>query len=53
MLFSGIFDLAGVIHPYNITKKEWVLDGDTILYSSFEMIRQTLEYDFREEKNID
>ena len=52
-LFSGIFDLAGVIRPYNITKKEWVLDGDTVLYSSFEMIRQTLEYDFREEKNID
>ena len=29
------------------------MDGDTVLYSSFEMIRQTLEYDFREEKNID
>ena len=52
-LFTGIFDLAGVIRPYNITKKEWVLDGDTVLYSSFEMIRQTLEYDFREEKNVD
>lgn len=52
-LFTGIFDLAGVIRPYNITKKEWVLDGDTVLYSSFDMIRQTLEYDFREEKNVD
>ena len=52
-LFTGVFDLAGVIRPYNITKKEWVLDGDTVLYSSCEMIRQTLEYDFREEKNID
>jgi len=37
----------------DITKKEWVLDGDTVLYSSFEMIRPTLEYDFREEKNVD
>ncbi len=52
-LFAGVFDHAGVIRPYNITKKEWVLDGDTVLYSSFEMIRQTLEYDFKEEKNVD
>ncbi len=52
-MFTGVFDLAGVIRPYNITKKEWVLDGDTVLYSSSEMIRQTLEYDFREEKNVD
>lgn len=52
-LFSGIFKLAGELRPYDITKKEWVLDGDTVLYSSHEMLRQTLEYDFREEKLVD
>lgn len=51
-LFSGIFKDAGVIRPYNITKKEWVLNGDTVLYSSFDMITRTLEYDFREERNV-
>lgn len=52
-LFSGIYKLAGSVRTYNITKKEWVLDGDTVLYSSFDMIRQTLDYDFREEKNTE
>ena len=31
-LFSGIFDYAGKIRDYNITKKEWVLNGDTVSY---------------------
>lgn len=52
-LFTGIFKEAGLIRTYNFTKKEWVLDGDTVLYSSFDMISQTLEYDFREEKSTD
>ena len=52
-LFTGIFKEAGIIRPYNITKKEWVLDGDTVLYSSYDMIKSTLEYDFREERNTD
>jgi len=52
-LFTGVYKLAGVVRPYNITKKEWVLNGDTVLYSSCEMIHQTLEYDFREGKNVE
>ncbi|MCQ2143525.1 MAG: Fic family protein [Bacteroidales bacterium] len=52
-LFTGIYKEAGAIRTYNITKKEWVLDSDTVLYSSHDMITQTLEYDFREEKNTD
>lgn len=30
-LFQGIYKFAGKIRDYNITKKEWVLDGDTVL----------------------
>ncbi|MGN0202569.1 MAG: Fic family protein [Candidatus Cryptobacteroides sp.] len=52
-LFTGIFSNAGEYRQYNITKKEWVLDGDTVTYSPYEMIAQTLEYDFREEKQVD
>ncbi len=48
-----ISERQSVFKHNDITKRKWVLDGDTVLYSSFEMIRQTLEYDFREEKNID
>ena len=33
-LFLGIYFHAGKIRDYNITKKEWVLDGDTVAYGS-------------------
>lgn len=51
-LFEGVFEHAGKIRPYNITKKEWVLNGDTVLYASCESIKETLEYDFNLEKNF-
>ena len=33
-LFQGIYKHAGKIRDYNITKKEWVLDGATVMYGS-------------------
>ena len=30
-LFQGIYKHAGKIRDYNITKKEWVLDGATVM----------------------
>ena len=50
-LFKGIYDHAGKIRDYNITKKEWVLDGETVLYGSASELEATLEYDFGQEKN--
>lgn len=51
-LFEGVLDGAGKLRPYNITKKEWVLKGDTVLYASYESIRATLDYDFNREKQF-
>lgn len=51
-LFQGIYSHAGKIRDYNITKKEWILNGDTILYASAESLRATLEYDFEQEKKF-
>ena len=51
-LFTGIYNHAGKIRDYNITKKEWVLDGATVLYGSASELRATLEYDFSEEKKF-
>ena len=45
--------IEGDITIGDITKKEWVLDGDTVLYSNHELIRQTLDYDFGQEKSVD
>ena len=51
-LFTGVFDHAGQFRTYNITKNEWVLSGDTVVYSSWESIRDTLDYDFSQEKQF-
>ena len=49
-LFMGIYSHAGKIRDYNITKKEWVLDGATVMYGSASELIATLEYDFSQEK---
>ena len=51
-LFRGIYKHAGKIRDYNITKKEWVLDGATVIYGSASELRATLEYDFSQEKDF-
>ncbi len=49
-LFEGIYTHAGKIRDYNITKKEWVLDGDTVIYGGAAELKDTLEYDLAQEK---
>ncbi len=51
-LFEGVFDFAGQIRKYNITKKEWVLKGDTVTYAAWTSIKDTLDYDFSAEKQF-
>ena len=51
-LFFGIYDHAGMIRAYNITKKEWVLHGKSVFYASADSINATLEYDFGQEKQF-
>lgn len=51
-LFEGVFSHAGKIRDYNITKKEWILKGDTVLYASYDSIRDILDYDFAQEKQF-
>lgn len=51
-LFQGIYKHAGKIRDYNITKKEWVLDGATVVYGSASELKATLEYDFLQEKDF-
>ncbi len=51
-LFEGVFSHAGQLRQYNITKKEWVLKGDTVIYAAWNSIRDTLDYDFAIEKQF-
>ena len=52
-VFEGVFKFAGQLRTVNITKKEWVLEGDTVRYVSADEIRQTIEYDLGQEKQVD
>ena len=51
-LFSGVFPHAGQIRKYNISKKEWVLNGESVIYASFNSIKDSIDYDFNNEKNF-
>lgn len=51
-LFKGMYNHAGKMRTYNITKKEWVLDGATVVYGSASQLKATLEYDFSQEKEF-
>ncbi|MCW3805629.1 Fic family protein [Plebeiibacterium marinum] len=51
-LFQGIYNHAGKIRDYNITKREWILNGETVLYASAESLKPTLEYDIEQEKKF-
>lgn len=51
-LFKGIYSHAGKIRDYNITKKEWVLDGDIVSYGGALDLREALEYDFAQEREF-
>jgi fido (protein-threonine AMPylation protein) len=51
-LFQDIYHFAGKIRDYNITKQEWVLDGETVLYANADSLKTTLEYDFEKEKQF-
>ena len=46
------YNHAGKMRTYNITKKEWVLDGATVVYGSASQLKATLEYDFSQEKEF-
>jgi fido (protein-threonine AMPylation protein) len=52
-LFVGIYKFAGKIRDYNITKGEWVLDGDTVLYAPAETLKTALKYDIEQERRFD
>lgn len=48
-IFSGILLHAGKLRTYDITKKEWVLRGDTVHYLNWEDLRRAIDYDIQQE----
>lgn len=51
-IFEGVFKHAGEIRQYDISKKEWVLEGDSVNYLNWEDLRRALDWDIEHEKNF-
>ena len=51
-IFNGVFPHAGKIRDVELTKREWVLNWDTVEYELSCMIEKSLEYDFDNEKKF-
>lgn len=51
-IFEKVFKHAGKIRTYNITKKEWVLNGDTVRYLNCEDLNRALDFDIEQEKEF-
>ncbi len=49
-VFEGVMKHAGELRKYDITKKEWVLEGDTVLYLNWEDLRRAIDYDLEQER---
>ena len=52
-IFEGVFKHAGRFRDYDISKKEWVLRNDTVLYGRWQDLRMTVEYDLEQERQFD
>ncbi len=50
-LFKDIYEYAGQFRKVNIYKSEPILNGDTVKYTNYTALEETLEYDFDTEKN--
>ena len=51
-LFKDIFGHSGKFRDYNFIKKEWVLDGRSVIYGDYRVLQSTLEYDFEVERHF-
>ena len=52
-VFEGVFKHAGHFRNYDISKKEWVLRGDSVLYGRWQDLKMTIEYDLEQERQFD
>ncbi len=49
-VFEGVLKHAGEFRTYDIIKKEWVLEGDTVLYMNWEDLHRAIDYDLEQER---
>ena len=51
-IFKGVFKHAGEFRDYDISKREWVLRGASVLYLGNADIQRALDYDIEQERQF-
>jgi fido (protein-threonine AMPylation protein) len=51
-IFEGVMKHAGELRKYDITKREWVLESDTVNYQNWEDLRRSIDYDIAQERDF-
>lgn len=51
-IFEGVFKHAGELRKFDITKREWVLEGDTVRYLNWEDLRRAIDFDIKQERGF-
>ena len=51
-IFAGVFKHAGTVRDYDISKNEWILNGDTVQYLNWEDLHRALDYDIEQERRF-
>lgn len=51
-IFDGVYKFAGKLRDYEISKREWVLRGDTVSYGYAFELKQAIEYDLEQERQF-
>lgn len=51
-IFTGVFSHAGKLRTYDISKNEWVLNGDSVTYLYWNDLHRAIDYDLEQERNF-
>ena len=52
-IFQGVFKHAGRFRDYDISKKEWVLRGESVIYGCWRDLSETIAYEIEQERKFD
>lgn len=52
-IFQGVFKHAGRFRDYDISKKEWVLSGESVIYGCWRDLSETIAYEIEQEQKFD
>ena len=52
-LFQDVYEFAGTFRGLNFSKRERILNNDSVAYGDYKSLNESLEYDIEKEKELD